>query len=55
MKFKKGDMVLSDMSGERGHVTCFGTDRSGFVRDIDTGEPLRPDDPLPTGELWEPL
>lgn len=50
--FKAGDMVLPDMSGEVGHLTCFGTDREGFVKDLDTGEPLGPDDPLPNGYRW---
>jgi len=51
--FKAGDMVLNDVSGGTGHRDCFGDDRQGFVRSLDTGEPLRPDDPLPTGYVWK--
>jgi hypothetical protein len=47
-----GDMVLGDVSGETGHRDCYGDDRESFVRDIDTGEPLRPDDHLPNGYRW---
>ena len=47
-----GDMALNDVSGDIGHRDCFGDEREGFVRDIDTGEALGPDDPLPTGYRW---
>ena len=49
---KDGDMVLDDVSGGVGHRDCYGNDRDGFVKDIDTGEPLGPNDPLPTGYRW---
>lgn len=52
--FKAGDMVLDDVCGGTGHRDCFGDDRQGFVRSLDTGEPLKPGDPLPTGYVWEP-
>jgi len=51
---KPGDLVLYDVSGETGHRACFGNDRDGFVKDVETGEPLGPDDPLPTGWEWKP-
>lgn len=51
--FKVGDIVLDDLCGETGHLDCFGEDREGFVRDLDTAEPLRPEDPLPKGYAWQ--
>ncbi len=50
--FVEGDMVLPDVTEGLGHRECFGNTRDGFVKDIDTGEPLGPDDPLPTGFPW---
>lgn len=49
--FKPGDMVLPDINEGLGHRDCFGDDRDGFV-DLDTGEPIGPDEPLPTGEPY---
>ena len=48
-----GQRVLDDVSGETGHLECFGPEREGYVKDIDTGEPLGPEDTLPTGYVWE--
>ena len=53
--FKAGDRVLDDVSGGTGHLACFGPEREGYVKDLDTGEPLGPDDPTPAGYVWEPL
>lgn len=47
-----GDMVLDDVTGGVGHRDCYGNDRDAFVKDLDTGEPLGPDDPLPKGYVW---
>lgn len=52
--FKLGDRVLPDVSGECGHAACYGPDRESYVKDLETGEPLGPDDPIPAGHLWEP-
>lgn len=52
--FKTGDMVLPDVTEGLGHTDCFGPGREGYV-DLDTGEPIGPDDPIPTGFAWEPL
>lgn len=50
--FKEGDMVLDDVSGGSLHVACCGPEREGYVKDLDTEEPLGPDDPIPTGYAW---
>lgn len=47
--FRPGEMVLMDITEGLGHRACFGDDREAFVRDLDTGEPLGPDEPLPAG------
>lgn len=52
--FKPGDMVLPDVTEGLGHADCFGPDRDGYVTDVETGEPLRDDEPIPTGYPWEP-
>ncbi len=54
IEFKPGDRVLDDVSGGVGHRACYGDDRESFVKDLDTEEPLGPNDPLPTGRVWEP-
>lgn len=51
---KAGELVLPDVSEGLGHRACFGADREGFVKDLASGEPLGPDDPLPTGYPYEP-
>lgn len=50
--FKEGEMVLDDMSGGSIHVACCGPERQGYVKDLDSGDPLGPDDPIPTGYTW---
>ena len=47
--FQPDEMVLMDITEGLGHRACYGDDRDAFVRDLDTGEPLGPDEPLPTG------
>lgn len=49
-----GELVLYDVTEGLGHRACFGEDRAGYVKDIDTGEPLGPDDPIPPGFPYEP-
>jgi len=49
----KGQMVLPDYTEGLGHRECFGNDRDGFCN-LETGEPLVPDEPLPPGEPYEP-
>lgn len=52
--FKEGEMVLPDTTEGLGHRACFGEDRDAYVRDLDTGEPLGADEPLPAGEPYNP-
>lgn len=47
------DMVLPDASGGWIHAACCGPERESYV-DAD-GEPLGPDDPIPTGTRWGDL
>jgi hypothetical protein len=47
-----GDLVLHDVSGEWLHAACCGPERESYVKDADTGEPLGPDDAIPTGDAW---
>lgn len=47
--FQPDEMVLMDITEGLGHRACYGDDREAFVRDLDTGEPLGPDEPLPAG------
>lgn len=46
--FADGELVLNDASGGTGHRACFGEDRGGYC-DLETGEPLTPDEPIPEG------
>jgi len=52
--FVTGELVLMDFTEGLGHRACFGEDRDGYVADLETGEPLGPDDPIPTGWPYEP-
>lgn len=52
--FRRGEMVLPDAIEGLGHRSCFGEDRSGYVKDLDTSEPLGPDDEIPAGEPYDP-
>ncbi|ADK99415.1 hypothetical protein [Brevundimonas subvibrioides] len=49
---KDDDIVMDDVSGDVLHVACCGPERDSYVKDIGTGEPLGPDDPIPTGYRW---
>ncbi len=48
--FKDGDMVLNDASGGALHVGCCGPERESYTNA--DGDPLGPDDPIPTGYAW---
>lgn len=50
---KEGDIVLPDYDGGTGHRACFGEQREGFCN-LETGEPLAPDEPLPEGYAYQP-
>lgn len=46
------DMVLIDESGGYIHTSCCGPEREGYTNN---GEPLRPNDPIPTGTRYGDL
>lgn len=48
--FAADDMVLTDASGGLIHRDCCGPERESFTNA--EGEPLGPDDPIPTGFRW---
>lgn len=50
--FKEGDLVLNEYEGGLGHIGCFGAERESYVGR--NGEPLRDDEPIPTGRPWVP-
>lgn len=50
--FKAGDLVLDDVSGGVMHIACCGPERESYC-DLETGEPLAPGAPIPTGYAWE--
>lgn len=52
--FRKNELVLSDYTEGLGHRACFGEDRANYVNSLDTGEPLGPNDPIPTGQPYDP-
>ncbi len=54
VSFVAGDRVIEDMDLGTVHLACCGPGRESYVKDIETGEPLGPDDPLPTGYIWNP-
>lgn len=49
---KPGDLVLDDASGGLIHAACCGPERESYVNA--DGDPLGPDDPIPTGWPWQP-
>lgn len=51
LTFLNDDQVLNDVSGEVLHVACCGPEREAYVN-LDTGEPIGPNDPIPTGYRW---
>lgn len=48
--FREGEFVLFDASGGLIHTACCGPEREAFVNA--GGEPLGPEDPIPTGWPW---
>lgn len=50
--FVFGDKVLNDSSGGLIHAACCGPERESYVNA--NGDPLGPDDPIPTGWAWKP-
>ncbi|MCJ2128340.1 hypothetical protein [Methylobacterium sp. E-045] len=50
--FHKGDLVLNEVEGGRGHITCMGPERDSYVDA--NGEPLKDGEPIPTGYPWKP-
>lgn len=52
--FAPDDMVLPDSSGGLIHVGCGGPEREGYVN-LDTGDPIGPDEPIPTGVRYGDL
>lgn len=53
--FEPDDRVLFDVSGSYIHADCCGPERESYVKDVETGEPLGPNDPIPTGFRWGDL
>lgn len=50
-KINIGDLTLHDISFGTVHASCCGPERESYVN-LDTGEPIGPDDPIPTGKPW---
>jgi hypothetical protein len=48
---KVGELVLPDESGGLIHASCCGPERVSYTNG--NGDPLGPDDPIPTGWAWE--
>jgi hypothetical protein len=48
--FKEGQLVLPDRDEGSIHAACCGPEREAYVNAA--GEPLGPDDPIPTGTPW---
>jgi hypothetical protein len=48
-----GQPYYLDVSGRFLHAACVGPEREGFVKNVGTGEPLGPDDPIPEPAIWE--
>lgn len=45
------DQVFADIDGGFLHAACCGPERESYV-DLGTGDPIGPDDPIPTGFRW---
>lgn len=50
--FKAGELVLPDASGGTIHAACCGPERESYTNA--DGDPLGPNDPIPTGYPWAP-
>lgn len=51
LMFKPDDVVFADVDGGFIHKDCCGPERESYVN-LDTGEPIGPNDPIPTGFRW---
>lgn len=49
--FKEGDLVIHSVDGGYLHADCCGPERESYVN-LETGEPIGPDDPIPTPFPW---
>lgn len=52
--FKAGDLVLDDYGGGSLHADCAGPEPESYCN-LETGESLKPGDPIPTPYAFEPL
>lgn len=52
LPLREGDLVMGDASGGLIHAACCGPERDSYVNA--EGDPLGPDDPIPTGWEWVP-
>lgn len=48
----EGQMVMTDVELGEVHATCCGPERDSYVKNIETGEPLGPNDPIPAGRPY---
>ena len=48
----EGQMVLIDVEIGEVHANCCGPERDSYVKNIETGEPLGPNDPIPAGRPY---
>ena len=51
MAFIDDDQAFADIDGGFIHAGCCGPERESYV-DLETGEPIGPNDPIPTGFRW---
>ncbi|EHP94935.1 hypothetical protein [Methylorubrum extorquens] len=49
-----GQRVMQDVELGTVHTACCGPEREAYVKDVETGEPLGPNDPIPQGYVYEP-
>lgn len=48
-----GQRVMQDVELGTVHAACCGPEREAYVKDVETGEPLGPNDPIPHGYVYE--
>ena len=48
-----GQRVMQDVELGTVHAACCGPEREAYVKDVETGEPLGPNDPIPQGYVYE--
>lgn len=49
-----GQRVMQDVELGTVHAACCGPEREAYVKDVETGEPLGPNDPIPQGYVYQP-